>query len=1064
MKNRILSSFVALTVLLSLLPSFAAANEDGSEQNGLEQEQITVPEMPVETVDAEDPEENIEAPCDHDWAAVGDPVAPTCTQWGYTVYVCSVCEAEKQDDLVEPLGHTWDDGNLIAPTCIESGCTVYTCTVCGETVEDDFIDPDPDNHVVIEVPEIPATETETGLTAGTVCSLCGVTLSGRETIPVSAEEADLPEQQEEEKELREETPEGGTDDRVRSFAGDVITGFADLPFDSLVLPDKPVLMVLKGQFPEEITVLLGGTVTYAADDALNPVPEAVDGAEQRSLCVDWICEQDYDEDLEAFTFIPVLAGSDPDSIPSDGLSLAGFALAPGLELPRLSVQVGEIVDGPVSGYIPTGLTVPWVGSGMRKGAYFERYVPIEYDEHGVITSSLLPPLRDQGMEGTCWAHSAIGSIEADLIHDGLADETIDLSELYLSYYVAHCPDYPSLRIETGDRVTSGSTYLKNGGNSLLALRTMANGAGPVSEAVAPYYDRSSYSPAGTEPAEYQLTRAYLMAPDDIEAIKAAILMHFGVDAGIYYSARGGFFSSTNNSYYYSGTNSPNHSVMLVGWDDGFSRMNFVDAPDGDGAWLVRNSWASEEYQDTIGCYSYFWISYYDAGLLRDVVTAYDVERDVYNYCYAYDTVPYPSGILTLEPHETLSQTYTIKENEVITAVGFETKSANLELAVSVRVGTGSPVVTHAWTTCAGFYLISLSKPVSAAAGSSVTVTLDFSTAADVAIEWSNDSKGFGSTTYYAALDSGGCKTCLPGSAEETLPYDARLKLYTVPDYSIVDVREVTALALNADSLVLTPGESEQLTALVTPENASNKDLSWISSDPSVVRVDNGLVIGVSPGTSRITVTSRNGKSTSCDVTVVDVRVTGVYLSEKLDKDPNDPNQKYTLFNDDQFYPLEESGCDIDLSTFSISYSYTVVPSNASNKKVTWSSSDPSVISVNASNGECRLVGNGESVLTVTTQEGSFSDSVRVQVALSTYAVSYNTNGGSGALPAQTKCRYLPLALNTAVPTRPGYTFVGWSEDISATTAQYQPGGRFTKDASVTLYAVWKANTPPKPAD
>ena len=84
--------------------------------------------------------------------------------------------------------------------------------------------------------------------------------------------------------------------------------------------------------------------------------------------------------------------------------------------------------------------------------------------------------------------------------------------------------------------------------------------------------------------------------------------------------------------------------------------------------------------------------------------------------------------------------------------------------------------------------------------------------------------------------------------------------------------------------------------------------------------------------------------------------------------------------------------------------------------------------------------------------------------IETYTVSYSANGGSGAPAAQTKTHGTALTLSSARPTRSGYTFVGWSEDISATTAQYQPGGRFTKDASVTLYAVWKANTPPKPAD
>ena len=78
--------------------------------------------------------------------------------------------------------------------------------------------------------------------------------------------------------------------------------------------------------------------------------------------------------------------------------------------------------------------------------------------------------------------------------------------------------------------------------------------------------------------------------------------------------------------------------------------------------------------------------------------------------------------------------------------------------------------------------------------------------------------------------------------------------------------------------------------------------------------------------------------------------------------------------------------------------------------------------------------------------------------ISTYTVSYNMNGGSGSIANQTKVQYSPLTLSGTKPTRTGYEFVGWNTNASATTAQYQPSGKYTANSGATLYAIWKANT------
>lgn len=77
--------------------------------------------------------------------------------------------------------------------------------------------------------------------------------------------------------------------------------------------------------------------------------------------------------------------------------------------------------------------------------------------------------------------------------------------------------------------------------------------------------------------------------------------------------------------------------------------------------------------------------------------------------------------------------------------------------------------------------------------------------------------------------------------------------------------------------------------------------------------------------------------------------------------------------------------------------------------------------------------------------------------INTYTVSYNANGGSGAPGAQAKTYGVTLALSTIKPTKTGYTFQGWSTS-SGGGVNYASGADYTANASVTLYAVWKANT------
>ena len=124
-------------------------------------------------------------------------------------------------------------------------------------------------------------------------------------------------------------------------------------------------------------------------------------------------------------------------------------------------------------------------------------------------------------------------------------------------------------------------------------------------------------------------------------------------------------------------------------------------------------------------------------------------------------------------------------------------------------------------------------------------------------------------------------------------------------------------------------------------------------------------------------------------------------------------------------------------------------------------------------GTYSISGNGAATKTITvtfknyeedskgnvTESASKSVTFNVNVpAWTSYTITYNANGGSGAPGSQTKWKDQSLTLSSTKPTRTGYSFLGWSTSSSATSATYSAGGSYTANSAATLYAVWKANT------
>ena len=178
---------------------------------------------------------------------------------------------------------------------------------------------------------------------------------------------------------------------------------------------------------------------------------------------------------------------------------------------------------------------------------------------------------------------------------------------------------------------------------------------------------------------------------------------------------------------------------------------------------------------------------------------------------------------------------------------------------------------------------------------------------------------------------------------------------------------VSSVGLNSTSITLKNIRNYKLTATVSPSNASNKTIIWTSSNSNVARVDaNGNVIAVNAGTATITAKSNNGKTTTCKVTVINpasvaVSSVGLKSSTTIVKGKT---EKLTA---------------------------TVSPSNASNKAVTWTSSNSNVARVDA-NGNVTAVNAGTATITAKSNNGKIATcKVTVNNPYKTRAVKFMVN-------------------------------------------------------------------------
>lgn len=172
---------------------------------------------------------------------------------------------------------------------------------------------------------------------------------------------------------------------------------------------------------------------------------------------------------------------------------------------------------------------------------------------------------------------------------------------------------------------------------------------------------------------------------------------------------------------------------------------------------------------------------------------------------------------------------------------------------------------------------------------------------------------------------------------------------------------VTGVRLNKSSTTVTEGKSVYLTATVSPSGATNKSVRWTSSDSSVATVSSGMVTGKKAGTVTIIATTADGGySASCRVTVTAKKIPAVSVT------------------------LNQSSLSLSVGDTS-NLTATVNPSGA-NQKVSWHSSNTSVVSV-SSTGKVTGKKAGTATVYATTADGGYVATCKVTVTAKKVSVT-----------------------------------------------------------------------------
>lgn len=293
---------------------------------------------------------------------------------------------------------------------------------------------------------------------------------------------------------------------------------------------------------------------------------------------------------------------------------------------------------------------------------YEEALPVRYD---MRAEGRVTPVRNQGTHGNCWAYACLGALETTLMPQ---EELI-----YSANYMSKHSGYNVEDIEGGDYT--------------MAVAYLARWDGPVARKTdADASDDANYIEVDGREVLKHLEEAVFIGSKDYETIKEYVYKYGGVQSSIYINmelmnedGRSKFYNEEKAAYYFNDQEITNHDIVIVGWDDNYPKENFSITPEGDGAFICKNSWGRK-----FGEAGYFYISYYDTNI-GTVNTCYTVLGNVDNFDYNYqsDRLGWIGELGFDCGNAYMANVYRTHEEELLEAVAFYATDVNTTYKVYV---------------------------------------------------------------------------------------------------------------------------------------------------------------------------------------------------------------------------------------------------------------------------------------------------------------------------------------------------------------------------------------------
>lgn len=345
-----------------------------------------------------------------------------------------------------------------------------------------------------------------------------------------------------------------------------------------------------------------------------------------------------------------------------------------------------------------------ISSEITKGT-----LPAAFDLRG---NGRATAVRDQGSNATCWAQASLTALESSL-----------LPEEERSFSVNHMVENEAFSIDS-----------QMGGKYTMAVAYLVSWMGPTEK----------------KTVEHHVQEVHFFDHDNREEIKWAVYQNGGVSTSIYANiatsnlSKSSYYNKKKNAYCYMGDKKPNHDVVIVGWNDDYSKDNFTEDVPGDGAFICQNSWGA-----SFGEKGVFYVSYYDSNIGNQGVSYAKIEKsNNYDSIYQSDLCGWGGQVGYQKGKMHGANIFTAQRDEMITSAGFYALDENTEyqlyfvpkyessssLANRIEVASGT-------LKSAGYFTIPFNKPFAVEKGQEFAIVLAINTPGaehPMAIEYKSD--------------------------------------------------------------------------------------------------------------------------------------------------------------------------------------------------------------------------------------------------------------------------------------------------------------------------------------